>query len=494
MEGKMSNLKTKFPALLEISLGLNDQVKLKSALSENILEHFADCIFLKLIRLITCEHQFNMMSLNKRKLETQNQDTKFKKSKAGTSVRADQTDDGLSAGDKSSNDSKDQGGEVLVLSNGWKRQCVIRKSGKTAGMLDVYFYSPDGMKFRSKPEVVKYIKMKKLNLNIQEFDFSKKKIKDHSKDVNKKDKGKKKKSMLSKNKYDFKRKLFKKKPSIRRDKGNEDECEVRSEDKEKAMFEKKPEEYSSNKSKVVKIDSKKTTEDIEVEEESLGNNKEKAMFEKKPKEYSSNKSKVVKIDSKKTTEDIEIEEESLGDNKEKAMFEKKPKEYSSNKSKVVKIDSKKTTEDIEVEEESLGNNPNDDSKENGSEKTYPNRKGQDRHECEIKSAKHEKEGLEEMAEDASNDTESGTGNTKNKGIQFHVDCKDKYTQVDLEEFREVNEDVKNKDEKNKDERNESKSSPQIIPSVVEPVEEEENDENIPEEKFQLMALIKRRYM
>ncbi|GIY03038.1 hypothetical protein CDAR_525211 [Caerostris darwini] len=163
----VSNLKTKFPALLEISLGLNDQVKLKSALSENILEHFADCIFLKLIRLITCEHQFNMTSINKkRKLETQNQDSgqtdltlqednipetagngqsisssaKFKKSTAGRSVKADQTDDGLSAGGKNSNDSKDQDDEVLVLSNGWKRQCVIRKSGKTAGLLDVYFY------------------------------------------------------------------------------------------------------------------------------------------------------------------------------------------------------------------------------------------------------------------------------------------------------------------------------------------------------------------
>ncbi|GIY03037.1 hypothetical protein CDAR_525212 [Caerostris darwini] len=467
----VSNLKTKFPALLEISLGLNDQVKLKSALSENILEHFADCIFLKLIRLITCEHQFNMTSINKkRKLETQNQDSgqtdltlqednipetagngqsisssaKFKKSTAGRSVKADQTDDGLSAGGKNSNDSKDQDDEVLVLSNGWKRQCVIRKSGKTAGLLDVYFYSPDGMKFRSRPEVVKYIKMKKLNLNIQEFDFSKKKIKDLSKDVNKKDKGKEKKAMLSK-KYDFKRNLCKKKPSSRRGKGNKDECEVRSEDKEKAMFEKKPEEYSSNKSKVVKIDSKKTTEDIEVEEESLGNNKEKA------------------------------------------VFEKKPKEYSSNKSKVVKIDSKKTKEDIEVEEESLGNNPTDDSKENGSEKTYPNRKGQDRHECELKSA-NEKEGYEEMAEDASNDSESGTGNTKDKGIQFHVDCEDKCIQVDLEEFREVNEDVKTKDE-----RNESKSSPQNLSSVIQPVEEEENDENVPEEKFQLMAIIKRRY-
>ncbi|XP_029566398.1 methyl-CpG-binding domain protein 2 [Salmo trutta] len=43
------------------------------------------------------------------------------------------------------------------LPPGWKKEEVIRKSGLSAGKTDVYYYSPKGKKFRSKPQLSRYL-------------------------------------------------------------------------------------------------------------------------------------------------------------------------------------------------------------------------------------------------------------------------------------------------------------------------------------------------
>ncbi|XP_071011316.1 methyl-CpG-binding domain protein 2-like [Oncorhynchus clarkii lewisi] len=43
------------------------------------------------------------------------------------------------------------------LPPGWKKEEVIRKSGLSAGKSDVYYYSPKGKKFRSKPQLSRYL-------------------------------------------------------------------------------------------------------------------------------------------------------------------------------------------------------------------------------------------------------------------------------------------------------------------------------------------------
>jgi len=43
------------------------------------------------------------------------------------------------------------------LPPGWKKEEVIRKSGLSAGKSDVYYYSPSGKKFRSKPQLSRYL-------------------------------------------------------------------------------------------------------------------------------------------------------------------------------------------------------------------------------------------------------------------------------------------------------------------------------------------------
>ncbi|XP_055721238.1 methyl-CpG-binding domain protein 2-like [Salvelinus fontinalis] len=43
------------------------------------------------------------------------------------------------------------------LPPGWKKEEVIRKSGLSAGKCDVYYYSPKGKKFRSKPQLSRYL-------------------------------------------------------------------------------------------------------------------------------------------------------------------------------------------------------------------------------------------------------------------------------------------------------------------------------------------------
>ncbi|XP_053208186.1 methyl-CpG-binding domain protein 2-like [Panonychus citri] len=47
--------------------------------------------------------------------------------------------------------------ECKVLPEGWKREEVSRKTGLSTGKTEVYYYSPDGTKFRSKPQLAKYL-------------------------------------------------------------------------------------------------------------------------------------------------------------------------------------------------------------------------------------------------------------------------------------------------------------------------------------------------
>jgi len=44
-----------------------------------------------------------------------------------------------------------------ALPKGWKREEIVRKSGLSAGKIDVYYYSPTGKKFRSKPQLARYL-------------------------------------------------------------------------------------------------------------------------------------------------------------------------------------------------------------------------------------------------------------------------------------------------------------------------------------------------
>ncbi|KAF0031921.1 hypothetical protein F2P81_016476 [Scophthalmus maximus] len=47
--------------------------------------------------------------------------------------------------------------DCAALPPGWKKEEVIRKSGLSAGKSDVYYYSPTGKKFRSKPQLSRYL-------------------------------------------------------------------------------------------------------------------------------------------------------------------------------------------------------------------------------------------------------------------------------------------------------------------------------------------------
>ncbi|XP_022600266.1 methyl-CpG-binding domain protein 2-like isoform X3 [Seriola dumerili] len=55
-----------------------------------------------------------------------------------------------------------------ALPPGWKKEEVIRKSGLSAGKSDVYYYSPSGKKFRSKPQLSRYLGNK---VDLGCFDF-----------------------------------------------------------------------------------------------------------------------------------------------------------------------------------------------------------------------------------------------------------------------------------------------------------------------------------
>jgi len=47
---------------------------------------------------------------------------------------------------------------AIGLPNGWVREVVERRNGLSAGKSDVYYFSPQGKKFRSKPELVRHFK------------------------------------------------------------------------------------------------------------------------------------------------------------------------------------------------------------------------------------------------------------------------------------------------------------------------------------------------
>ncbi|XP_032230201.2 methyl-CpG-binding domain protein 2 [Nematostella vectensis] len=53
------------------------------------------------------------------------------------------------------------------LPKGWLREIVLRKSGVSAGRSDVYYYSPDGKKCRSKPQLEKELG----GVDLTDFDF-----------------------------------------------------------------------------------------------------------------------------------------------------------------------------------------------------------------------------------------------------------------------------------------------------------------------------------
>ncbi|KAK7172444.1 hypothetical protein R3I93_002526 [Phoxinus phoxinus] len=55
-----------------------------------------------------------------------------------------------------------------ALPPGWKKEEVIRKSGLSAGKSDVYYYSPSGKKFRSKPQLSRYLGN---TVDLGSFDF-----------------------------------------------------------------------------------------------------------------------------------------------------------------------------------------------------------------------------------------------------------------------------------------------------------------------------------
>ncbi|KAG9278690.1 methyl-CpG-binding domain protein 3 isoform X2 [Astyanax mexicanus] len=58
--------------------------------------------------------------------------------------------------------------ECSALPNGWKMEEVTRKSGISAGKSDVYYFSPSGKKFRSKPQLVRYLGN---SMDLSSFDF-----------------------------------------------------------------------------------------------------------------------------------------------------------------------------------------------------------------------------------------------------------------------------------------------------------------------------------
>lgn len=59
--------------------------------------------------------------------------------------------------------------QVKGLPPGWKREVVVRKNGLSAGKTDVYYYSPCGKKFRSKPQIARFLGE---SVDLACFDFS----------------------------------------------------------------------------------------------------------------------------------------------------------------------------------------------------------------------------------------------------------------------------------------------------------------------------------
>lgn len=58
--------------------------------------------------------------------------------------------------------------DCSALPKGWKREELLRKTGLTSGKMDVYYYSPSGKKFRSKPQLARYLGD---SVDLSSFDF-----------------------------------------------------------------------------------------------------------------------------------------------------------------------------------------------------------------------------------------------------------------------------------------------------------------------------------
>ncbi|XP_050699685.1 methyl-CpG-binding domain protein 2-like [Eriocheir sinensis] len=58
--------------------------------------------------------------------------------------------------------------DCSALPRGWKREEVLRRTGLTCGKVDVYYYSPSGKKFRSKPQLTRYLGD---TVDLSSFDF-----------------------------------------------------------------------------------------------------------------------------------------------------------------------------------------------------------------------------------------------------------------------------------------------------------------------------------
>ncbi|ESO05075.1 hypothetical protein HELRODRAFT_185546 [Helobdella robusta] len=56
----------------------------------------------------------------------------------------------------------------MSLPNGWRREEIVRKNGLSSGKIDVYYYSPDGRKFRSKTQLAKAFRDK---IDLSNFDY-----------------------------------------------------------------------------------------------------------------------------------------------------------------------------------------------------------------------------------------------------------------------------------------------------------------------------------
>nr|CAG4644215.1 EOG090X0BDJ [Lepidurus arcticus] len=58
--------------------------------------------------------------------------------------------------------------ECPALPKGWQREELVRKSGLSAGRIDVFYYSPNGKKFRTKPQLARYLGD---TIDLATFDF-----------------------------------------------------------------------------------------------------------------------------------------------------------------------------------------------------------------------------------------------------------------------------------------------------------------------------------
>ncbi|GFU16076.1 methyl-CpG-binding domain protein 4 [Trichonephila clavipes] len=59
-----------------------------------------------------------------------------------------------------------------AVPEGWKREIRKRKSGKTKGKCDVYFYNPNNKMFRSKKSLQRYLNEVESKLDLNAFDFT----------------------------------------------------------------------------------------------------------------------------------------------------------------------------------------------------------------------------------------------------------------------------------------------------------------------------------